>query len=176
MTARSALPLAAVLIGLAMICVPMAPTAYADPRTIRIGDASVRYDASRWQAIFSGTSVRFEPQGREMRFIDPVELHVAETGETCESLATSAFAIGAYDTRQLIPSEFRIDGVAGVRISARTGCRNATPLGVAACVRFEKRAYVLQSVQVGCGGGNLFSGIDPIAEIADAIRFEAAER
>jgi hypothetical protein len=35
------------------------------------------------------------------------------------------------------------------------------------------RTYLLQALQPGCGGRNLFSGIDPLTEIADGITFAA---
>jgi hypothetical protein len=40
-------------------------------------------------------------------------------------------------------------------------------------VKSGGRAYVLRSVNPGCEGRNLFSGIDPIAEIAAGITFTA---
>ncbi len=65
-------------------------------------------------------------------------------------------------------------GIAGEGFSAHTGCRNATPRGEVLCVKVGKRAYVLEALQVGCGGRNLFSGIDPLAEIAAGVTFNAA--
>ncbi len=37
-----------------------------------------------------------------------------------------------------------------------------------------KRAYILEALQVGCGGRNLFSDIDPLSEIAAGVTFNAA--
>ncbi len=54
---------------------------------------------------------------------------------------------------------------------AHTGCRNATPRGVVACAKVAGRTYLLQAVQAGCSGRNLFSGIDPLTELADGISF-----
>jgi hypothetical protein len=38
-------------------------------------------------------------------------------------------------------------------------------------VKKGSRTYLLQALQTGCGGRNLFSGIDPLAEIAGGITF-----
>lgn len=48
------------------------------------------------------------------------------------------------------------------------------PRGEVACVLVGGRAYLLQAAQPGCGGRNLFSGIDPIAEVASGISFTNA--
>lgn len=139
--------------------------------TVALGVARVRYDDGRWTATVSASSVRFEPQGEAMRRVDPVELHATQEPTPCAVLAARAFALGAYDERELTPMETTIGDVAGVRISGHTRCRNATPRGEVACVRVGRRAYLLQAVQPGCGGRNLFSGIDPLAEIASGITF-----
>jgi hypothetical protein len=89
-------------------------------------------------------------------------------------LARRAFDIGLYDALERLPVATRIGGVEGVRLSASTGCRNATPPGAVACVRVAGRAYLLQALQPDCGGRNLFTGIDPLAEIAAGIGFAAA--
>jgi hypothetical protein len=44
---------------------------------------------------------------------------------------------------------------------------------VVLCVKTGSRAYLLQALPGGCLGNNLFSGIDPLEEIADGMTFEA---
>jgi hypothetical protein len=88
-------------------------------------------------------------------------------------LAQRAFALGHYDASEIISTPVAVGGVAAERFAAHTGCRNATPLGEVVCVRFKERAYLLSALQPGCGGRNLFSGIDPLDEIAAGIAFPA---
>lgn len=150
-----------------------AGSAIATDAIVTLGEARVRYDDTRWKALPLEGSVSFEPQGEAMRKVDPVELRVVDASAPCEELAARAFALGPYDERDLKPAPTRIAGIPGVRITAHTRCRNATPVGVVACVRVGTRAYLLRALQVGCRGRNLFSGIDPLGEIAAGITFIA---
>lgn len=145
--------------------------ALAGDATVELGDARVRYDDARWKALPSEGTVRFEPQGEAMRRLDAVELHVADGAASCAHLAAAAFAIGHYDLTALVSAPWSIGGVQGERFSAHTRCRNATPEGAVACVRVSGRSYLLRAVNLGCEGRNLFSGIDPLSEIAAGLSF-----
>jgi hypothetical protein len=139
--------------------------------TVRLGDASVRFDRTRWQASVLPGSISFAPQGKAGRDFDPVELHVVDDDVPCAALAERAFGTGDYDLESIDTSAMRVGGVDGERFATHTGCRNATPRGVVACIKFGSKTYLLQALQPGCGGRNLFNGPDPLAEIADGISF-----
>jgi hypothetical protein len=100
-------------------------------------------------------------------------LRVVAGEQPCAALAETAFSIGHYDIGGIERGPMRFGGVSGERFMAHTGCRNATPRGVIACAKVAGRTYVLQAVNPGCEGRNLFSGIDPLAEIAGGISFAA---
>lgn len=148
-----------------------AGTAMAADAAITLGAARVRYDDTRWNALASEGGVRFEPIGDAARKLDPVKLHVAETPVSCAELASRAFAFGHYDSDELAPMAVKVGGVAGERFEAHTRCRNATPKGVVICVKRGGVAYLLQSLNPGCHGRNLFSAIDPLDEIAGGLTF-----
>lgn len=138
---------------------------------VSLGDARVRYDNARWTASASATSIRFEPQGEAMRRHDPVELQmVVEVGD-CNVLAARSFALGPYDESEITRQATRIGDIDGVRLSAHTRCRNATPRGHVSCVKVNGRAYLLSALQPDCRGRNLFSGTDPLGELVDGISF-----
>ncbi len=143
--------------------------------TAALGNARVRYDDTRWRAEERPDRVSFLPVGKEMRFIDSVELRVVDGGESCAALAQHAFGEGLYDTAELKPASVVIGGIPGERFAAHTGCRNATPQGVVMCVKAGGLAYLLQALNAGCQGRNLFSGVDPLAEIANGISFATAD-
>jgi len=111
-----------------------------------------------------------------MRLIDPIELRVIDDGETCTALAVRAFETRHYDTAELAATPTTIGGFSGERFAARTGCCNAKPQGVVMCVKAGSFAYLLQALNPGCTGRNLFSGVDPLTEIADGIRFETSPK
>lgn len=140
---------------------------------ITLGAARVRYDDTRWKALPSDGNVRFEPIGDAAHKLDPVELHVADATVSCAELASRAFTFGHYDSDELAPTAVKVGGLAGERFEAHTRCRNATPKGVVICVKRGGVAYLLQSLNPGCHGRNLFSGIDPLAQIAGGISFPA---
>ena len=146
-------------------------TALARDAAVRLGDASVRFDRTRWQASVSHDSVSFAPQGEAARELDPVVLRVVVVEQPCATLAESAFGIGHYDVSDMARTPIEIGGVSGERFMAHTGCRNATPRGVIACAKVADRTYLLQALQPSCGGRNLFSGIDPLTELAEGITF-----
>jgi hypothetical protein len=118
-------------------------------------------------------SISFTPQGEAERDLDPVTLRVVPGDTPCTMLAERAIATGHYDAENMETSAMRVGGVDAERFSTHTGCRNATPRGVVACIRFGSKSYLLQALQPGCGGRNLFSGIDPLAEISGGISFAA---
>lgn len=175
-THRSARACRAFAFLLAAAGVPLdsSPSAFAADAVASLADARVRYDDARWTVLSSEQAIRFEPRGENARRLDPVEIKVRYGERDCARLAELAFASGLYDTRALTGTPVRVGGMAAIRYSARTGCRNATPIGVVSCVLRRDRAYILQAVQSGCGGRNLFSGIDPVAEIVDGTTFVAA--
>lgn len=142
----------------------------------RLGEASVRYDDARWRVQEEAASLRFEPQGAGTQRMDAVTVVLDPRDEPCEVRSARAFQFGAYDLGSIKTAPIRIGGIDGIRLAAHTRCRNATPRGVVACVRFNKRIYLVQALQAGCRGRNLFSRVDPIAEIADGIRFDGAPR
>jgi hypothetical protein len=141
--------------------------------TVRLGDATVRFDRARWQASVSRDSIGFSPQGVIARELDPVELRVVADDASCVGLAEAAFQLGNYDAANIEPTPVTVGGLAAQRFAAHTGCRNATPRGVILCVKTGSRAYLLQALPGGCLGNNLFPGIDPLAEIAGGITFAA---
>lgn len=136
-----------------------------------LGGARVRYDDTRWTALRLESRVRFEPIGDAAGKLDPVELHVADAAVSCAELASRAFTFGPYDSDELAPTAVKVGGLAGERFEAHTRCRNATPKGVLICVKSGGVAYLLQSLNPGCHGRNLFSGIDPLDEIAGGLTF-----
>jgi len=157
-------------------CCPalMPSAAVGGEATAALGNARVQYDDTRWQAADHAGRIMFTPVGEEMRSIDPVVLRIADDGEACAALALQAFEAGHYDTARLTPTPVIFGGVSGERFAAHTGCRNATPQGVVICVKAGGFAYLLKALNPGCTGRNLFSGVDPLAEIADGIRFETS--
>jgi hypothetical protein len=156
---------------LALSVVAVSSTALAADTTVRLGDASVRFDRARWQASVSHDSISFAPQGEAARELDPVVLHVVSEDATCAALAERAYEFGHYDASDIEPAPAAVGGLSAERFAAHTGCRNATPQGVILCVKKGSRTYLLQALQAGCGGRNLFSGIDPLAEITSGITF-----
>lgn len=163
------------LAGLALLAF-LSAAAHAAEATIALGDARVSYDDARWTALRSADLVRFEPQSEQMHRLDPVELHVADPATPCADLAAQAFALGHYDVTAAVPAPWVIGGIQGERYAAHTRCRNATPKGAVVCVKVANRTYVLRAVNPGCEGRNLFSGIDPLAELSAGISFSSERR
>jgi hypothetical protein len=141
---------------------------------IRVGDATVRFDAMRWHASVTETGATLTPQGEAARDLDPADLRVFPNDTPCATLAEQAFSLGHYDVSDIERTPATIGGVAAERFAAHTGCRNATPRGEVMCVKVAGKTYLLEALQMGCGGRNLFSGIDPLAEIAGGISFAPA--
>jgi hypothetical protein len=158
------------VLALAAACI-LACAALAANTVVRLGEASVRFDRARWQASVSHDSIRFAAQGEAARELDPVVLRVVAGEQPCAALAESAFGIGHYDVSAMERGPIEIGGVNGERFMAHTGCRNATPRGVIACMKVAGRTYLLQALNAGCEGRNLFSGIDPLTELSDGISF-----
>jgi hypothetical protein len=158
------------VLTLAAACV-FASVALAADTVVRLGDASVRFDRARWQASVFQDSISFAPQGEAARELDPVVLRIVTDDAPCAALAESAFGIGHYDVSDIARIPIEIGGVSGERFMAHTGCRNATPRGVVACAKVASRTYLLQALNPGCEGRNLFSGIDPLTELAAGISF-----
>ena len=134
----------------------------------------MRFDLARWKTIALGSSVTFTPKGEAEHELNPVTLRSHSDDAPYAALAEHSFEIGHYDLSEISPRRVTIGGIAGEAFSAHTGCRNATPRGEVMCVKVDKRTYMLEALQVGCGGRNLFSGIDPLNEIAAGISFSAA--
>jgi hypothetical protein len=169
---RSALR-TAVLIGAIGIA---ACAAHAEQRTVRLGAALVRFDSTRWATTETAGAVYFNPQGDVARELDAVELRrIPDHGAlTCEAQATRMFGLGHYDLGSIVRAPLSLGGVSGEGFTAHTRCRNATPRGEVACARVGNALYLLVAVNNGCEGNNLFSGIDPLGEIAAGLTFEVA--
>lgn len=150
--------------------------ARAEERTVRLGAALVRFDSARWAATQTTGAVYFNPQGDVAGKLDAVELRRIPDGDmaTCEAHATRMFGMGHYDLGSIVRTPLSLDGVSGGRFTTHTRCRNATPRGEVACVHVGGATYVLVAVNDGCQGNNLFSGIDPLGEIAAGMTFDAA--
>lgn len=143
--------------------------------TLRIGDATIEYDAARWQAVAKeNDAALFVPRGEAAQKLDAVEfgVHPDTEAASCADISARLFSAGHYDASHVRTIPTTIGGVAAERYEAHTRCRNATPTGTIACIRRDRRTYVLLSLQTGCGGSNLFSGVDPLGEIAKGVRFE----
>jgi hypothetical protein len=169
---RSALRTAALIgaIGIA------ACAAHAEQRTVRLGAALVRFDSARWATTETTGAVYFNPQGTGAPKLDAVVLRrIPDDGvATCEAQATRMFGMGHYDLGSIQRTPMPLGDVSGERFTAHTRCRNATPRGEVACVPVGGATYLLVAVQHGCQGNNLFSGIDPLGEIAAGVAFDAA--
>lgn len=150
----------------------------AEQQTVRLGAASVRFDSARWATTETSGSIYFAPRGDAARKLDAVELHQIPDGndDTCETHATRMFGTGHYDLGAIKRTPMRLGGSAAERFTTHTGCRNATPRGEIACLRVGGSAYLLAALQTGCQGNNLFSGIDPLGEIATGVTFDDARR
>ncbi|MTD93007.1 hypothetical protein GIW81_01520 [Hyphomicrobium sp. xq] len=151
----------------------LACAALAAEVAVRLDDASVRFDRARWQASVSHDGISFSPHGEAARELDPVVLRVVAGEQSCAVLAATAFGIGHYDLSAIEGTPIVIGGIGGERFMAHTGCRNATPRGEIICAKVAGRTYLLQALNAGCEGRNLFSGIGPLEEIASGISFAA---
>jgi hypothetical protein len=145
-----------------------------DRKTLRLGQLELSYDVERWQAELTGdTSATILPTGTIARKLDAITISRAPTDgiEGCRALGTGQFQGSLYE--EPTAGQIEVAGVAGIRLSAHTRCRNATPTGVVVCVPYRGMGYVLKATQFSCRspGYNLFSGIDPLQELLDGIRF-----
>lgn len=150
--------------------------AMAGKAVVRLGDASIRYDDARWRVSTPHDALHFEPVATTRPRLDPVTVRRVQTDEPCRVIAEGVFGFGLYDEHSIKHGATRIGGIAGELYTAHTRCRNATPVGVVVCVRANARTYLVQSVQAGCTGRNLFSGVDPLAELAGGMTFAEPER
>ena len=110
--------------------------------------------------------------GDSARELDPVMVDRDPAGiADCGQLARRKLGHQLYD--EATQSVTEIAGRPAVRLAAHTRCRNAMPQGVVICVEHRGTAYLLSATRPGCrsGGRNLFSGIDPLLELADGVRF-----
>jgi hypothetical protein len=156
--------------------IAIAVAAHAEQRTVRLGAALVRFDIARWATTETTGAVYFNPRSDVAPKLDPVELRrIPDNGvATCEAQATRMFGLGHYDLGSIVRAPLSLGGVSGERFTAHTRCRNATPRGEVACVHVGGATYLLVAVNDGCQGNNLFSGIDPLSEIAAGVTFETA--
>jgi len=148
--------------------------AAAEPKTLRFGQMELAYDGERWRPEFAGdATISMQAAGAIARKLDTIAIARAPTEglEGCKELGQRQFIGSLYDEPKTSPIE--VAGVAGIRLSAHTRCRNATPKGVVVCLPYRGTGYVLKATQTGCRspGYNLFSGIDPLQELLDGIRF-----
>lgn len=143
--------------------------------TLRLGEATIEFDAARWQAVArENNTALFVPRGEAAQKLDAVEfgVHPETEAASCADISARLFNAGRYDASNVRMFPTTIGGIAAERFEAHTRCRNATPTGAIACIRRDRQTYVLMALQTGCGGSNLFSGIDPLGEIAKGVRFE----
>ena len=148
-------------------------SAHAAEETVRIDRATIHFDPARWTVTSDRESATFEAKGEAVKDLDPVDFrHLSDVGaKSCAEVSLREFGVGRYDETSIERSETTIGGVAAERFTAHTRCRNATPRGEVVCIRTGGAVYVLAALQAGCGGRNLFSGIDPLVEIAGGVSF-----
>lgn len=149
-------------------------SAFAEAGRLRLGQMELAYDAHRWRAEASALSdVTLRPIGELARELDPVRLNAVpvEGPADCEGHARDALTGEIYEGAHA--TAVAVAGVDAVRLSAWTRCRNAMPHAVAICVAHEGLGYLFVVRQHSCqgGGNNLFSGIDPLAELLEGVRF-----
>jgi len=157
--------------AVAMIIAFSVTDTHAAEAIVELGDARVAYDDARWRAVEQRGRIEFAPQGENARRMDGAVLRIVDGDNACSDLALQAFEVGLYDTDGLTSTPVAVGGIAGERFEAHTRCRNATPRGVVICVKHGAYAYLLQSLNPGCSGNILFSGIDPLNEVAAEITF-----
>ena len=147
--------------------------AQAEPASVRLGPATIRYDAARFTVTSSAAGADFSPQP-DAKDLSSVKVRVVSGAEAdCDTLLLRAFEPNLYAVEYMQSFPIAIGGRKGVRYSVHTRCRNATPIGEAACVNSGARAYLLTSVQVSCRSANPFVGTDALKEIARGIAFDA---
>ena len=148
-------------------------TAASEPGALRLGEMELVFDAARWRAEPAGeNSVTLQPVGDAARKLDPVMVTSGPAGERdCERLARRRLADRLYEEASASAAE--IAGRPAVHLTAHTRCRNAMPRGVVICVEHRGTAYLLSATRPGCrsGGRNLFTGMDPLLELAGGVRF-----
>jgi hypothetical protein len=133
------------------------------------------YDTTRWRALPAGEgALRMQPIGTIARRLDPVRVAMApsEAADACEALARSQLFLSHYGTPTSRSTE--VAGVPALRFVAHTRCRNAMPKGELVCVPYRGNSYALAVSTISCQSGahNLFSGIDPLKELLDGVRFK----
>lgn len=144
-----------------------------DRVSFRFGNMELAFDGQNWRADReSDTDIKMEPIGDAARRLDSISLkRIAMTTFTdCLDLARMALWGRHYEPPAVTSVE--VAKLPAVRLAARARCRNAMPEAVALCVHHRGSAYVLTARKAGCfsGGNNLFSGIDPLYEIAMGLR------
>ena len=148
----------------------------AETAILRLGALQLSYDATRWSAVRAGDGAfTMQPIGAIADELDPVDVTrvQARATDSCETLARRKLSAPMYDGN---PAGVAIEiaGVKALRMTADHGCRNAMPSGVVICAPHRDKFYVLTASRPGCrsGANNLFSGIDPLHELASGIRFD----
>lgn len=147
--------------------------AVADPSSVRLGSALISYDQEAWKAVANENSLRFEPKkAGPPVWRDPVELRRIVDGQlNCSQISHAEFEAHNYDLSSVKSTQTSIGARQAERFEAWTGCRNATPRGVVVCIRGPDAVYLLSAVQGGCGGSNLFSDVDPVADFGESLSF-----
>lgn len=133
------------------------------------GRMEIAYDGARWQAVReSDTAVTMQPIGDNSQRLDPVTIKRSAVADRagCLDLARQELAGRIYELPTI--SEIQVAKLPAVRLTAHTRCRNAMPQGTVICVHHHGNAYLLTANKESCrsGAANLFSGIDPLYEIA----------
>ena len=142
------------------------------PSTLPFADMEIAYDGQRWRPERGDTAVTLQSIGDDARRLDPVTIKrsVVAGRAGCLDLARQELAGRIYESPTI--SEIQVANLPAVRVTAHTRCRNAMPHGGVICVHHRGNAYLLTANKESCrsGAANLFSGIDPLYEIATGLR------
>ena len=110
----------------------------AEPRTLRLGEMELAFDAGRWRAeSVSENAVNMQPIGAIVRAPDPVLVSRAASDgiDNCQALARRQLSDSFYEEATV--NAIEVAGVTAIRLVAHTRCRNAMPRGVAICAQYR---------------------------------------
>lgn len=164
------------LISIVSLLVCLAHPAMAEGRSVlRIGGMELAYDGTRWQAGPSlAGDITLRPIGAIARTLDAVRVHHVPADEiaACEGAARKELAGGIYDEAE-VQQALVVSGADAVRLEAWARCRNAMPRAVALCAVHGGSGYLFVVREHSCqtSANNLSSGIDPLQDLIDGVRF-----